>query len=564
MLLISSFLASANSINIDDSNEPNTQLLEDIAELPNWEIGYYWIYDMHFDFTLSGVVGIDGLDPNDPDKGIINMKVEVITADKNNDEYTLEIAGDLKVGLEIFGLGLGEYNADLTGAAHIEMSTLAIKDFQFSASGEFKLVMTRECDFNFAMTFDSAFNFFDFPIDPADDPWPADTYATLNGDIHVHGLYETDFETEGAFEDEMISFVKNEEIIVPAGTFNTFLISGSLGPSNGGWSKLWYSRAAKYLVRVDEKINDWEGVDAQLDLILKATNVCGASAQIEIDIHKIKQLDEIDPLPFDEADWSYYVKVDTGENWEKQSYDCTENHDEIVVDNTHGFNVITKTPEIIIKLWERDWPESTSDLADISSIPGEEVNDNIDDSHRNCIFYCKYDIIDDEIIKIDNYETEGGYFITRGDLPPDGSTNTDENDAKVWFKIRDNYEPPKKPKKPQGSSSGSPGEEYTYTSGASDPSENQRFYKFDWGDSTFSAWLGPYNAGDTVEASHAWATQGNYNVRVKARDVFDVESVWSDPLTVTMPRNKAAYVLFHNLFENFPLLEKILTNFLRM
>lgn len=34
---------------------------------------------MHFDSVLSGVFGVDGMDPNDPDKDITNMRVEVDT-----------------------------------------------------------------------------------------------------------------------------------------------------------------------------------------------------------------------------------------------------------------------------------------------------------------------------------------------------------------------------------------------------------------------------------------------------------------------------------------------------
>ena len=524
----------------------------DVAELPEWELGNFWVYDMHFDFVLSGVFGVDGMDPNDPNKGITNMRVEVVEVDENNDEYTLEINGDLLAQLEVLGIGFGTYTADLEGEAHIEISTLAIKDFTFSTSGEYQLIITRQTDVDVTMTFTPPFNFLDFPIDPDEEPWNADTYGSLSGHITVEGLYDTDFNTEGPFEDEIISFVKQDEVTVPGGTFDSYLISGSMGPSHGGWSNLWYSPAAKYLVKVDEKINDWEGVDAELELTLQATNCVGTSSVIDVTMHKIKQLDEIDPLPGDQADWTYQIQIYTGESWEKNSHECPENHDEITVDKTHQFNIVTKTPEIRIKLWERDvWP-GADDLADISSVPGAEINDETPDDER-CLFYCKYDIVDDEIIEIDYYEVEGDYYITRGDFPPDSSTSTDENDAKVWFKITDDYEPPAKPKKPQGPSSGKPGTEYTYTTSAANPNENQRFYLWDWGDGTYSNWQGPYNAGETVEAKHAWAQKGSFGVRVKAKDVFDVESAWSDSLSVSMPRSKiSTESFFTRIFEKIP------------
>jgi len=94
--------------------------------------------------------------------------------------------------------------------------------------------------------------------------------------------------------------------------------------------------------------------------------------------------------------------------------------------------------------------------------------------------------------------------------------------------------PPYKPSTPSGPTSGIAGVEYTYTSSTTDPDGDDVYYLFDWGDGTDTGWLGPYNSGDDVEASHAWIEERSYNVRVKAKDVHDVESRWSDPLTVCL------------------------------
>ncbi len=42
------------------------------------------------------------------------------------------------------------------------------------------------------------------------------------------------------------------------------------------------------------------------------------------------------------------------------------------------------------------------------------------------------------------------------------------------------------------------------------------FYKFDWDDGTDSGWIGPYNSGQTINASHIWNSKGNYAVKVNA------------------------------------------------
>jgi hypothetical protein len=120
--------------------------------------------------------------------------------------------------------------------------------------------------------------------------------------------------------------------------------------------------------------------------------------------------------------------------------------------------------------------------------------------------------------------------------------------------------PPNTPSTPSGQSSGTVGVSYTYSTSADDPDGDQVWYKWDWGNEV-SDWDGPYNSGDPVTTSHTWTAEGTYAVKVKAKDTSDAESVWSDPLSVTMPKNKMFYqmkILFERLIECFPLFEKIL------
>lgn len=64
------------------------------------------------------------------------------------------------------------------------------------------------------------------------------------------------------------------------------------------------------------------------------------------------------------------------------------------------------------------------------------------------------------------------------------------------------------------------------------------YYLWDWGDGTFSDWIGPQNPSEITTASHSWDKKGDYNIQVKAKDVHDFESKWSDSLPVSMPVNK--------------------------
>ena len=102
----------------------------------------------------------------------------------------------------------------------------------------------------------------------------------------------------------------------------------------------------------------------------------------------------------------------------------------------------------------------------------------------------------------------------------------------------------------------------TYSTSTTDPDNDQVFYWFDWGDGLNSGWVGPFNSGQTASANHAWALSGNYQIKVKAKDVNVLESPYSDTLSINIPRSKAynnfnIYGILYRLTELFPLLKLI-------
>jgi len=121
---------------------------------------------------------------------------------------------------------------------------------------------------------------------------------------------------------------------------------------------------------------------------------------------------------------------------------------------------------------------------------------------------------------------------------------------------------PNKPATPSGTTNGKVGKTYTYTTNCIDPDGDFVEFWFDWGDGHNSSWVGPFASGAPGSASYIWTTQGTYNIKVKARDSKGIESIWSDSLSVTIPRNKVLFntqhiILFMLLvrFQNmFPIL----------
>lgn len=83
-----------------------------------------------------------------------------------------------------------------------------------------------------------------------------------------------------------------------------------------------------------------------------------------------------------------------------------------------------------------------------------------------------------------------------------------------------------------GPTAGKPGKEYEYTAVTTDPEEDQILYMFDWGDGTQTEWLGPFNSGQGITTSHVWSAVGNYNIKVRARDINDSIGYWSEPFPI--------------------------------
>jgi hypothetical protein len=124
--------------------------------------------------------------------------------------------------------------------------------------------------------------------------------------------------------------------------------------------------------------------------------------------------------------------------------------------------------------------------------------------------------------------------------------------------------PPNKPNKPSGITSGKIGTTHSYSSSTTDPNGDYVYYWFDWGDGTNSGWDGPHISGDNVTLSHSWTRLGTYPIKVKVKDIHGNESVWSDPLVISIPKTKISNLilqLLYRIFEHFPLLEKIIQRF---
>ena len=263
-----------------------------------------------------------------------------------------------------------------------------------------------------------------------------------------------------------------------------------------------------------------------------------------ITIHRIKENDEIDPWPHGDPDWQLRIYV----NGVKKTFEVEG--EDIIVDEVFTWEEAIpegmKFVDIKMELLDLDpWPD-TSDIADISAYIDEDYQEGdydntVDfDSHRPAVFKRTYNLIngewepvddDNDFLDIDNTQPPLIWYVTSGNY--DGSTNTDENDATIWFTVSAGNTPPYVPEKPTGATVGWLGEVLLFSTQSYDDDGDLIQFGWDWtGDYIVDEITGFYQSWEEASILHSWNEARIYYVKVIAIDEHGLTSGWSEPLKV--------------------------------
>jgi len=181
-----------------------------------------------------------------------------------------------------------------------------------------------------------------------------------------------------------------------------------------------------------------------------------------VKVYRIQAVDTIENFLESEADWRYTITVSDGETLTTRDFKCPSNNDDIILDRADSFTDIKNQDVFVtITLYEDDL--LGAETADISS--------------SGTSFDCTYNLLSNELGGDDTImEEEEEYYKTSGDH--DGSTQTDENDANLWFAIFDNYDAPAAN---AGKDQSVPtGEKVNFDGSLSTASEGSSIVKFEW------------------------------------------------------------------------------------
>ncbi len=112
-----------------------------------------------------------------------------------------------------------------------------------------------------------------------------------------------------------------------------------------------------------------------------------------------------------------------------------------------------------------------------------------------------------------------------------------------------------------GPPSGKVDVEYEYTFNATDPEGDPVMYFIDWGDND-TEWTEFSDSGEEITLKHSWIEEGEYIIKVKAKDINDAESDLSE-FEIEIPRTRASsYHCFEWLLERFSILKRLLYTYL--
>jgi len=269
-------------------------------------------------------------------------------------------------------------------------------------------------------------------------------------------------------------------------------------------------------------------------LLLLALSTLSGSATVEaedgtptlqVTIHRILSIDPIEGPLEGEPDWIYRIEVWGGDGWQTITSDTITGNGDLEGNHTYTFTLdalSVNSTNVYITLFEEDTFISLLEVVDISGDPGAIQPDQRGQAPLFAIFKGVYNLVTDSFTG-DTLLIDGGLFMTSGEF--DGSTDTDENDAAVWFTVQDDYKPPTAEAGPDQSTL--TGEKLSFDGSASQASAGSTLVTYEW----------DYESDGVIDASKAkpsriFNLRGTYTVTLRVTDSLGETS--TETLTVTV------------------------------
>ena len=592
------------------NNDLQPLIVNDGVELPTWKVGDSWIYHAE----AKGGMHVPEVADIDFDIAIDNLKFEV--AQVQNDKYILDVKvpkgkitgyGSVNFELLPFPIEGTLKDAKMDGTLYVDKSTLGFLTtedemaFVGSVSGKVgNIPLNIDVSGGFAVLEDEdwlsfIFSPLKFPLNVGDSWMVPESYP----DVALFLMIDVGLIPEQTVGMQIIQHTLRctgeESVTVDAGTYDALKISNS---SN---CNFWYSEEIGNIIKVDYRDVEflgWNWVLNTLEMTLIDTTY-----NIPPDAPE-RPTGPTDGRP---GEYTYCTsgidpygdQVQYGFDWGDGTSitwtDLVDSGEQACATHKYNSGGIFK-----IKAKTRDDPNGDGDPSDgdESSWSDELTVTIVNDQPNKPVtpsgptsgdvdqpYTCETSATDpdEDRIKygwdlygdgtVDKWDDNNGNYYASGEIcstplkwmkggtfdlkviAEDEYGASSEWSESLTVTIRNDL--PNKPDPPTGSTSGKAGTEYAYSTTTTDPDGHQIKYCFDWGDGK-TTWTELVDSGATASALHAWTEKGNYEIKVKAQDEYSGESEWSDPVPITMPKNKQSInPLFLQFLERFPILKDL-------
>jgi PKD repeat protein len=261
---------------------------------------------------------------------------------------------------------------------------------------------------------------------------------------------------------------------------------------------------------------------------------------LQVTIHRILSIDAIEGPLDGEPEWIYKIEVWDGGGWQSVTSDTIEGDGELAGDHTHTFTLdalSVNSTNIYISLFELDTFISLWEVADVSGDPGAMHQDEREPAPFNAIFKGVFSLVT-EAFSGDPLIIDGGLFMTSGEF--DGSTDSDENDAAIWFTVQDDYETPTAEAGLDQTTL--TGEQLSFDGSASQASAGSILMSYEWDFESDGI------IDDTrAKPSRVFNLMGTYNVTLRVTDSLGETN--TDTLTVTVQNREPIASFDHTPLE---------------
>ncbi len=500
LLLMSSFFVGAITINNYQSSSYITSILdENDADLPIWKVGDSWTYDIEIEGEQNEYFDLEF------DLYIDNMKFEVLEIQGDMYKLSMDVPegdfnGAVTADLGAFTFSGNIEEAYLDGFMYVKKSTLGIHKCEGSIVGDTNKLILPHFDIDFQIEFEVEENNQGVKTNFSSLKFPMNTDDTwpipqTYLNISINAIQPN------LGQNRLFSYVLDHDVKCMG--WETLKIDNSIydalkisGVNLGDKNDFWYSAAAGNIVKLD-----YQNVPLGFGYILNSLTFDLVSTTFEA----MSNPPEIPSTPIGPTD----IFVGESGTYETSSNDPDGNKIKYIVD------------------WGDGSENTYSDFIESGQTYSAGHTWNTKGSHE---------------IRIKARDKFG--------------KESDWSESLTVMVINND---PNKPSIPDGPTSGKIKNSYTYSTSATDLDGHRVKYGFDWdGDDQVDDWTSLVNSGESASKSHTWTTQGNYEIKVKAQDEYGAESEWSDPLSITMPKNKIVSVNVIKILEQHPILSLLL------